>query len=71
MGVSPSLEYTGGERGWPGDSPLIRLDCTRMRELGWTPTVTIREAIGRTLSWFDANPYAWRDGGGAQRAPAR
>jgi UDP-glucose 4-epimerase len=59
MGVSPRLEYTGGRRGWPGDSPLIRLDCSRIRALGWEPTLSIRESIVRTLEWFDANPFAW------------
>ena len=59
MGLEPELEYTGGKRGWPGDSPLIVLDCARIRALGWRPTLTIEQAIGRTLDWFDANPYAW------------
>jgi UDP-glucose 4-epimerase len=58
MGISPELEYEGGPRGWPGDSPLIHLDCTRIRALGWTPTLTIREAINRTVEWLDANPWA-------------
>ena len=61
MGVDPALEYTGGKRGWAGDSPLIHLDCARIRSLGWAPTVEIREAIGRTLRWFDANPFIWED----------
>lgn len=59
MGVSPALEYTGGRRGWPGDSPLIHLDCRRIRALGWEPTLSIRESIVRTLEWFDAHPFAW------------
>jgi UDP-glucose 4-epimerase len=58
MGVDPELEHTGGKRGWAGDSPLIHLDCARIRSLGWAPTLTIKEAIVRTLDWFDANPYA-------------
>jgi UDP-glucose 4-epimerase len=58
LGVSPSLEYTGGARGWPGDSPLIHLDCSRIRALGWVPTLTIEQSIIRTLDWLDANPYA-------------
>jgi UDP-glucose 4-epimerase len=58
MGVEPEIEHTGGKRGWPGDSPLIHLDCTRIMSLGWKPTLTIKEAIVRTLQWFDANPYA-------------
>jgi UDP-glucose 4-epimerase len=61
MGVDPDVSYAGGTRGWPGDSPLIHLDCSRIRALGWAPTLTIRESIERTLEWFDANPYAWRD----------
>ena len=61
LGVAPVLEHTGGKRGWPGDSPLISLDCSRIQALGWAPNLTIRESIARTLSWFDANPYVWRD----------
>jgi UDP-glucose 4-epimerase len=61
LGVSPQLEYAGGIRGWPGDSPLIHLDCSRIRGLGWKPTLTIQEAIVRTLAWLQANPYALRE----------
>jgi UDP-glucose 4-epimerase len=57
LGLDPRLEYTGGIRGWPGDSPLILLDCARIRALGWRPTVTIVEAIRRTLDWLQASPY--------------
>lgn len=59
MGIAPELEHTGGPRGWPGDSPQIHLDCSRMRGLGWEPTLRIRDSIQRTLRWFNANPYAW------------
>jgi UDP-glucose 4-epimerase len=61
MGVTPAIEHTGGTRGWPGDSPLISLDCSRLRALGWAPRLTIRESISETLSWFDANPGFWRE----------
>jgi UDP-glucose 4-epimerase len=61
MGLTPEIEHTGGTRGWPGDSPLIHLECSRIRSLGWRPTLTIREAIVRTLSWFDANSYVWEE----------
>lgn len=56
LGLEPELEYTGGIRGWPGDSPLIHLDCSRIRALGWRPTLSIREAIGRTVDWLEQNP---------------
>jgi UDP-glucose 4-epimerase len=53
LGISPVLEYTGGRRGWPGDSPLILLDCAKIRSLGWRPKLTIREALQRTLAWLE------------------
>jgi UDP-glucose 4-epimerase len=61
LSLAPEIEHTGGRRGWIGDSPLIRLDTTRIRALGWRPRLTIEQALLRTLEWFDANEYAWRD----------
>jgi UDP-glucose 4-epimerase len=61
LGLSPTVEHTGGRRGWAGDSPLIRLDTSRIRALGWRPQLTIAQALARTLDWLDANEYAWRD----------
>ena len=58
LGVEPELEYAGGIRGWLGDSPLIHLDCARIRELGWRPTLTIPEGIRRTIDWLQENPWA-------------
>ena len=61
LGLIPTIEHGGGSRGWVGDSPLILLDTTRIQGLGWKPKVGIREAIVRTLDWFEANEYVWRD----------
>lgn len=61
LGLDPAIEHAGGRRGWIGDSPLIHLDCSRIRSLGWTPTLSIAEATVRTLEWFDAHPFVWRD----------
>jgi UDP-glucose 4-epimerase len=61
LSLSPEIEHTGGRRGWIGDSPLIRLDTTRIRSLGWRPQLTIERALLRTLEWFDTNEYAWCD----------
>ena len=61
LGVSPELEYTGGVRGWLGDSPLIRLDCARIRALGWEPTLSIADGIRRTVDWLQQNPWALED----------
>lgn len=56
LGVSPVIEHTGGTRGWPGDSPFILLDCSRIRSHGWRPRHSIRDSIRHTLAWFDENP---------------
>ena len=56
MGVTPDIEKEGGTRGWAGDSPLIHLDTAKIRSLGWSPTLTIGEAIERTLDWFESEP---------------
>jgi UDP-glucose 4-epimerase len=61
LGLAPEIEHTGGSRGWTGDSPLIHLDTSRIRGLGWEPRLTIRESIVRTLEWLAASEYAWRE----------
>ena len=66
LGVSPQIEHTGGRRGWAGDSPLIQLDCARIRALGWKPSLTIEQAIVRTLEWLEHNPYALSETGAAK-----
>jgi UDP-glucose 4-epimerase len=63
LGVSPTLSFTGGQRGWVGDSPKILLDTTRLSALGWAPSVGLAEAIIETLQFLEANPYCGaRDG---------
>lgn len=57
LGVNPERHYTGGERGWIGDSPFIFLDATKLRSLGWQPTLTIREGVLRTLEYLQANQW--------------
>lgn len=59
IGISPTITYTGGERGWIGDSPLIHLDCSKLRATGWAPELTIEQAVARTLAWFDSNPWVF------------
>jgi len=56
LGVRPQIEYGGGDRGWPGDNPVIVLETSRMRALGWQPRLTIRESVLATLEYLRANP---------------
>jgi UDP-glucose 4-epimerase len=57
LGLRPRRVYTGGDRGWVGDSPFILLDCARMRGLGWKPTVSIADAVRRTLRHLREHPW--------------
>lgn len=56
LGLQPKLTYSGGERGWVGDSPFILLDCSRIRALGWKPKLTIQQAVLATIKYVSANP---------------
>jgi UDP-glucose 4-epimerase len=56
LGLQPTLEYTGGDRGWIGDNPFIFLDTARIRALGWTPRLSIRQGVLRTLDYLRAHP---------------
>jgi UDP-glucose 4-epimerase len=57
LGVEPQVHYSGGARGWIGDSPLILLDTRRIRALGWAPRLTIHESVAKTLLYLRTN--AW------------
>jgi UDP-glucose 4-epimerase len=54
LGLHPKLTYSGGERGWVGDSPFILLDCSRIRGLGWRPRLTIKQAVLATIQYVSA-----------------
>jgi UDP-glucose 4-epimerase len=52
LGVSPTFEYSGGDRGWIGDNPFIYLDTARIRATGWTPAYGIRDAVEATVDYL-------------------
>lgn len=58
LGLHPKLTYSGGERGWVGDSPFILLDCSRIRALGWRPRLTIKQAVLATIQYVSAGAAA-------------
>jgi UDP-glucose 4-epimerase len=57
LGLTPAREYSGGERGWVGDSPFVFLKCSRIRSLGWKPSLTIRQAVERTVAYLQKNHW--------------
>ncbi len=46
MGLQDTLiQYTENDRGWKGDVPVIKLDTTKLKRLGWKCRLSSREAI--------------------------
>ncbi|MEK6252907.1 MAG: NAD-dependent epimerase/dehydratase family protein [Actinomycetota bacterium] len=48
VGLDPGsveFEYSGGDRGWKGDVPVVRLDTGRIRALGWENAMGSGEAL--------------------------
>lgn len=51
-GLDPSavtFEYTGGDRGWKGDVPVVRLNCDRIRALGWRCQLSTLAALESSI----------------------
>ncbi|MBT9148081.1 MAG: UDP-glucose 4-epimerase [Syntrophomonadaceae bacterium] len=45
MNLKPRFRFTGGERGWIGDVPVMLLSIDRLNSLGWRPEYNSKEAI--------------------------
>lgn len=46
---STQFEYTGGNRGWKGDVPVVRINTDRIRALGWKNERTGRQALRASM----------------------
>lgn len=49
LAVRPRFEYSGGDRGWKGDVPIVRLNTDRIRNLGWTCKRSSYEALRESI----------------------
>ena len=47
MGLDPEYSYTGGDRGWTGDVPKMRLAVEKLTDLGYEPELSSDEAVRR------------------------
>ena len=45
MGLDPDYEFTGGDRGWVGDVPKMRLSVEKLSALGFEPQQSSDEAV--------------------------
>jgi UDP-glucose 4-epimerase len=52
VGLAPgstTFVYSGGDRGWRGDVPVVRLNTERIRALGWVTSRTARQALSDSM----------------------
>jgi UDP-glucose 4-epimerase len=52
LGLEPAaveLVYSGGNRGWKGDVPVVRVATNRIRALGWNNRFNSREALRASM----------------------
>jgi UDP-glucose 4-epimerase len=47
---SVHYEFTGGDRGWKGDVPIVRFDCSKIKALGWSCGRTSAQAISDAMT---------------------
>ncbi|HUZ09852.1 MAG TPA: NAD-dependent epimerase/dehydratase family protein [Acidimicrobiales bacterium] len=46
---STTFHFTGGDRGWKGDVPVVRVNTDRIRALGWSNAMSSRQALEASL----------------------
>lgn len=39
------ISYTGGNSGWPGDSPIVHYDISKIKNIGWAPNYNSEQAV--------------------------
>ena len=61
LGVTPKLEYSGGDRGWIGDNPFIFLDTSKIRDLGWKPKLSIQDGVLKTIQYLKTNEWVFEE----------
>ncbi|OGY45184.1 MAG: hypothetical protein A2744_01355 [Candidatus Buchananbacteria bacterium RIFCSPHIGHO2_01_FULL_44_11] len=44
-----NIQYAGGDRGWPGDVPQVRLDPAKLAQLGWQASLTSDQAVLKAI----------------------
>ena len=59
LNVKPTMQYSGGDRGWVGDNPFIFLETKRIQALGWKPKHTIREGVLKTVDFLQKNEWVF------------
>ncbi|MDX6204496.1 MAG: UDP-glucose 4-epimerase [Frankiales bacterium] len=56
------FDYTGGERGWKGDVPIVRINTDKIRSLGWRNAHTGPEGLRESMTSMAQDARAGRFG---------
>ncbi|MEM4291287.1 MAG: NAD-dependent epimerase/dehydratase family protein [Archaeoglobaceae archaeon] len=49
MNLNPRFKFTGGDRGWVGDVPVMLLSIERLKKLGWRPKYNSEMAVRKAI----------------------
>lgn len=52
-----AYRFTGGPRGWLGDSPFVLLDISKIQATGFQPQISIEEGVRRTVRYLLENQW--------------
>lgn len=44
--------FSGGIRGWKGDTPFVHLDISKISSLGWSPRHSVKDTIIETVNYL-------------------
>lgn len=56
LGLSPTMEFSGRTNGgWVGDNPRLVLDSSKIRVLGWQPTMSVPDGIAATVDYLTSD----------------
>lgn len=57
MKLNPVITFGTENKGWIGDNPLIHLDITKMRSIGWEPKFSIEDSVRDTVKFLLTNKH--------------
>jgi UDP-glucose 4-epimerase len=70
LGLSKVIySFTGGDRGWKGDVPVVRFDSQKLRSKGWSNHRTSREALRDSIDSLIADARAGKLESATQAQP--
>jgi len=50
LNLTPKLKFGESDKGWKGDVPLMLLDISKIKKLGWKPRYNSRDSVLLTLN---------------------